>query len=238
MADAKIVDLYAPAGVQLNYRGVTGYTHAVVMPHTLILKAIERGCVVRELKDDGSFVELTKENYASSNGGSEVPEDAVIPQDEEDLDLEYQKSVRKAYMDEVAKQLDEESNDPPKASDTDLGGEVTVENTAQSTMLDSSTDLKSVNFNQVLPAEIKLDKTESNSDLAGSTNIDDQTSSTNLDSSVNVQESSVESTYTLKNKSILDPIDVKDTEDVGSSELKSSLLKNNLSYKTKSNKRK
>jgi len=105
-------------------------------------------------------------------------------------------------MDEVAKQLDEESNDPPKVSDTDLGGEVTVENTAQSTMLDSSTDLKSVNFNQVLPAEIKLDKTESNSDLAGSTNID-----------------------------------AKDTEDIGSSESKSSLLKNNLSYKTKSSKR-
>lgn len=205
MADAKIVDLYAPAGVQLNYRGVTGYTHAVIMPHTLILKAIERGCVVRELKDDGSFVELTKENYASSNGGTEVPEDAVIPQDEEDLDLEYQKSVRKAYMDEVAKQLDEESNDPPKTSDTDLGGEVTVENTAQSTMLDSSTDLKSVNFNQVLSAEMKLDQTESNSGLAGSTK--------------------------------LDSIDAKDTEDIDSSESKSSLLKNNLSYKTKSSKR-
>lgn len=161
MADAKVVDLYAPAGIQLNYRAVTGYSHAVIMPHSLILKAIERGCVVRELKDDGSFIELTKDNYSSSNGGTEVPENATIPIDEEDIDLEAQKNKRNEYLEEVKKELNQDE-DPQGPTKVDIGGEVTIDNPIEST---SSSEINIESLSEPNDIKLNTDIEEQNSIL-------------------------------------------------------------------------
>lgn len=178
MADAKVVDLYAPAGIQLNYRAVTGYSHAVIMPHSLILKAIERGCVVRELKDDGSFIELTKENYSSSNGGTEVPEGATIPIDEEDIDLEAQKNKRNEYLEEVKKELNPEEEDPEESLEDDMGGEkLTIDQSSK--IKQTSSELKST---------LSVNKVSSTSTINSTTKVETKKVSNDLDSDVDVKE--------------------------------------------------
>lgn len=157
MADAKVVDLYAPAGIQLNYRAVTGYSHAVIMPHSLILKAIERGCVVRELKDDGSFIELTKDNYSSSNGGTKVPEGATIPIDEEDIDLEAQKNKRNEYLEEIKKELNPDE-DPPEMAKFDIGGEIKINNNYSESTISSEANIESQTISSDLESNIDLEE--------------------------------------------------------------------------------
>lgn len=189
MADAKVVDLYAPAGIQLNYRAVTGYSHAVIMPHSLILKAIERGCVVRELKDDGSFIELTKDNYSSSNGGTEVPEGATIPIDEEDIDLEAQKNKRNEYLEEVKKELNPDE-DPEEDLEDDMGGEkLTIASTY------SNQSSKTKQTSSELKSTLSVNKVSSTSTINSTTKVETKKVSNDLDSDVDVKE---EKTSVLK----------------------------------------
>lgn len=98
MADAKYVNIIAPGGVTLNYMGITGIIRNTPMELSLIKKAIERGCIVEEVKEDGTTVELTLENYEGDNGGKEVTEDVIYVKDEEADDQEAFEQQREDYL--------------------------------------------------------------------------------------------------------------------------------------------
>lgn len=98
----KYVKLYVPAGVSLNYYVPQGTTLETVLPTTLIKKALVRGCTVEELKDDGTTVVLTEENFESDNGGKEVPENATVVTDIEEIDITEAKEADAAYVAEIA----------------------------------------------------------------------------------------------------------------------------------------
>lgn len=135
---AKIVDIIAPGGATLNYQGITGLIKKQAMPVTLIKKALERGCVVYEHKDDGSTVKLDLTNYKDdSTGGTTVPEDTVMPPDLEDLDearKEAEEEARlkeageywKQYYEDLAKE-DEETD--LTESSLEISGSVDVQST-------------------------------------------------------------------------------------------------------------
>lgn len=98
MADAKYVNIIAPGGVTLNYMGITGIIRNTPMELSLIKKSIERGCIVEEVKEDGTTVELTLENYEGDNGGKEVTEDVIYVKDEEADDQEAFEQQREDYL--------------------------------------------------------------------------------------------------------------------------------------------
>lgn len=146
----KCVKLYVPAGVSLNYYVPQGTTLETVLPTTLIKKALVRGCTVEEIKEDGTTVPLTEENFESDNGGKEVPEDATVVTDIEEIDrLEAQEADKeylaeigemyKKYYEELAAEGeegsedeeesddDEEEPDPPKQEPTSTAPIITSE---------------------------------------------------------------------------------------------------------------
>lgn len=137
---AKIVDIIAPGGATLNYQGITGLIKKQAMPVTLIKKALERGCVVYEHKDDGSTVKLDLTNYKDdSTGGTTVPEDTVMPPDLEDLDearKEAEEEARlkeageywKQYYKDLVKEDEDEETDLSESS-LEISGSVDVQST-------------------------------------------------------------------------------------------------------------
>lgn len=140
MADvtAKVVDIIAPGGATLNYVGITGLTKKQVMPVTLIKKALERGCVVYEHKDDGTTVKLDLTNYKDdSTGGTAVPEGTIMPPDLEDLDEARKEAEEEARLEaagEYWKQYYEElAEDDPEPVETmlELTGSVEVQATEE-----------------------------------------------------------------------------------------------------------
>lgn len=120
----KYVKLYVPAGVTLNYYVPQGYTLEAAVPTTLIKKAIKRGCTVEELKEDGTTVPLTEENFESDNGGKPVEKDATVVTDLEEIDIQEMEAEDKArmtaiseaykkYYEELEEEGSEEEEDPP-----------------------------------------------------------------------------------------------------------------------------
>ena len=101
MADAKYVNVIAPGGVTLNYMGITGIIKDTPMENTLIKKAIERGCIVEEVKDDGTTIPLTLENCTTNNGGKTVEDTVVYVKDEEEDDKEAFEQQRQDYLDSI-----------------------------------------------------------------------------------------------------------------------------------------
>lgn len=67
----KVVNIIAPAGVIINWQGITGYTKEIVIPTTMIKRLLAQNCIVEEVKDDGTTVKLTDDNYESDNGGKD-----------------------------------------------------------------------------------------------------------------------------------------------------------------------
>lgn len=124
----KYVKLYVPAGVTLNYYVPQGYTLEAAVPTTLIKKAIKRGCTVEELKEDGTTVPLTEENFESDNGGKPVEKDATVVTDLEEIDIQEMEAEDKArmtaiseaykkYFEELENEETEEEEDPPTDED-------------------------------------------------------------------------------------------------------------------------
>lgn len=122
----KYVKLYVPAGVTLNYYVPQGYTLEAAVPTTLIKKAIKRGCTVEELKEDGTTVPLTEENFESDNGGKPVEKDATVVTDLEEIDIQEMEAEEKArmtaiseaykkYFEELENEETEEEDPPPSA---------------------------------------------------------------------------------------------------------------------------
>lgn len=120
----KYVKLYVPAGVTLNYYVPQGYTLEAAVPTTLIEKALKRGCTVEELKEDGTTVPLTEENFESDNGGKPVEKDATVVTDLEEIDIQEMEAEEKArmtaiseaykkYFEELENEETEEEEDPP-----------------------------------------------------------------------------------------------------------------------------
>lgn len=121
----KYVKLYVPAGVTLNYYVPQGYTLEAAVPTTLIKKAIKRGCTVEELKEDGTTVPLTEENFESDNGGKPVEKDATVVTDLEEIDIQEMEAEDKARMTAISEAYkkyyeeleeegsEEEEEDPP-----------------------------------------------------------------------------------------------------------------------------
>lgn len=119
----KYVKLYVPAGITLNYYVPQGYTLEAAVPTTLIKKAIKRGCTVEELKEDGTTVPLTEENFESDNGGKPVEKDVTVVTDLEEIDIQEMEAEDKArmtaiseaykkYFEELAEEGSEEEEDP------------------------------------------------------------------------------------------------------------------------------
>ena len=119
----KYVKLYVPAGVTLNYYVPQGYTLEAAVPTTLIKKALKRGCTVEELKEDGTTIPLTEENFESDNGGKPVEKDATVVTDLEEIDIQEMEAEDKArmtaiseaykkYFEELAGEGSEEEEDP------------------------------------------------------------------------------------------------------------------------------
>ena len=67
----KVVNIIAPAGAVINWQGITGYTKEIVVPTTIIKRLLAQKCIVEEVKDDGTTVKLTEDNYESDNGGKD-----------------------------------------------------------------------------------------------------------------------------------------------------------------------
>lgn len=122
----KYVKLYVPAGVTLNYYVPQGYTLEAAVPTTLIKKALKRGCTVEELKEDGTTVPLTEENFESDNGGKPVEKDATVVTDLEEIDIQEMEAEDKArmtaiseaykkYFEELENEETEEEDPPPSA---------------------------------------------------------------------------------------------------------------------------
>lgn len=127
----KYVKLYVPAGVSLNYYVPQGTTLEAALPTTLIKKALVRGCTVEELKDDGTTVVLTEENFESDNGGKKVPEDATVVTDIEEIDITEAKEADDAYVAEIAemykKYYEELAASEDEGEEEEDGGEEDVE---------------------------------------------------------------------------------------------------------------
>lgn len=130
----KCVKLYVPAGVSLNYYVPQGTTLETVLPTTLIKKALVRGCTVEEIKADGTTVPLTEENFESDNGGKEVPEDATVVTDLEEIDrleakeaddeyLAYIGELYKKYYEELASEGEEGGGEEEDPSGSESEGE-------------------------------------------------------------------------------------------------------------------
>lgn len=130
----KYVKLYVPAGVTLNYYVPQGYTLEAAVPTTLIKKAIKRGCTVEELKEDGTTVPLTEENFESDNGGKPVEKDATVVTDLEEIDIQEMEAKDKARMTAISeaykKYFEELENEETEEEDPSDDEEEETQSTA------------------------------------------------------------------------------------------------------------
>lgn len=130
----KYVKLYVPAGVTLNYYVPQGYTLEAAVPTTLIKKAIKRGCTVEELKEDGTTVPLTEENFESDNGGKPVEKDATVVTDLEEIDIQEMEAEEKARMTAISeaykKYFEELENEETEEEDPSDDEEEETQSTA------------------------------------------------------------------------------------------------------------
>ena len=134
MADAKYVNIIAPSGVTLNYMGITGIIKDTPMENTLIKKAIERGCIVEEVKDDGTTIPLTLENCTTDNGGKTVEDTVVYVKDEEEDDKEAFEQQREDYLDSIG-ELYKEYFENKKEEEAEETEEVVQEKVAVAPMM-------------------------------------------------------------------------------------------------------
>jgi hypothetical protein len=72
--------IYSPGGLVINYQGLTGLIFKpIVLSVELIEKLVKQKAIVVELKEDGTEVSLTTDNYNTDNGGIAVEDTAQIP---------------------------------------------------------------------------------------------------------------------------------------------------------------
>lgn len=128
MAEAtnKVVNIIAPAGVKINWQGITGYSEKVVVPTTIIKRLLAQGCKVEEVKEDETTVELTEDNYESDNGGMDpetIDYDATV--DYVELLKEERKAQHEARLKEIGeayKKLFEEMEKAEEEKDEEIAG--------------------------------------------------------------------------------------------------------------------
>lgn len=135
MADAKYVNIIAPGGVTLNYMGITGIIKDTPMENTLIKKAIERGCIVEEVKDDGTTIPLTLENCTTDNGGKTVEDTVVYVKDEEEDDKEAFEQQRQDYLDSIGELYKEYFENKKEEESEETEEEVVQEKVAVAPMM-------------------------------------------------------------------------------------------------------
>lgn len=100
ISTAKWVVVRAQGGVVANFQGQAGTSNALVLPFVIIKRLIDRGALVYELVEDADPIQLTADNYNTSNGGIEVPDEATVVADIEGEAEEMVAAIRQAEMDE------------------------------------------------------------------------------------------------------------------------------------------
>ena len=72
--------IYSPGGLVINYQGLTGLIFKpIVLSVELIEKLIKQKAIIVELKEDGTEISLTTDNYNIDNSGIAVEDTAQIP---------------------------------------------------------------------------------------------------------------------------------------------------------------
>ena len=104
--ESKIVRTVAPAGVSVNFTGITGNSHHYYPCAVSLIKLmLERKVLVYEklaepAEDGSTEVQLTLENFDQDNSGEEVAEDAnIIPNLEEEI-ADKHAEEREAFLEE------------------------------------------------------------------------------------------------------------------------------------------
>lgn len=99
MANAKWVRFSAPAGVTCNYMCVTGNHNATVISFELIKKLLDRGCLVEELKTDGTYITLTDKNYNVAQTGAKAVDASA--QFASNIEAEHDSKIQKKFDDRL-----------------------------------------------------------------------------------------------------------------------------------------
>ena len=110
---SKIVRTVAPAGVTVNFTGITGNNHQYYPCAVSLIKLmLERNVLVYEklaepAEDGSTEVQLTLENFNQDNSGEAVEEGAhVIPNLEEQIANQHAKE-REAFLEEKGQEIKE-----------------------------------------------------------------------------------------------------------------------------------
>ena len=109
--ESKIVRTVAPAGVAVNFAGITGNSHHYYPCAVSLIKLmLERKVLVYEklaepAEDGSTEVQLTLDNFDQDNSGEEVAEDAhVIPNLEEEIATQHAEE-REAFLEEKGQEI-------------------------------------------------------------------------------------------------------------------------------------
>ena len=118
--EAKVIKMIGYGGLVLNFFGETGFAPKLVLPVSLIKRALDRGATVEEIKDEktGESISLTLENYKTDNGGVAVPKGTILITDIEQMLAEMFEQEDEDRLKAIGLQLKEEieawlASDPP-----------------------------------------------------------------------------------------------------------------------------